>query len=81
LPEIGRWDGCGLEGRGDKEQGEGSGPHWLYFMLFQPVQVRTGSRGYLGNWGLVAARAQRRKVEPRSEVMVWAWVQEAQSPG
>jgi hypothetical protein len=38
----------------------------------KPLQVRTGSRGYFGNFGSDKESWHITNCEPRSEVIVWA---------
>lgn len=45
-----------------------------YFILSagsHPLQETTGSRGYFGNRGSLSERPHRKKVDPRSEVMIF----------
>jgi hypothetical protein len=62
-PRLSHWAECGMA--------------QLVAAALKPEQLRTGSLGYLGRWGLV----QRRKWEPRSEMTSFLWVQVAQRPG
>lgn len=45
-----------------------------------PEQRRTGSRGYLGNCGLVSESLQNINVEPFADWMTFAFTQSAQRP-